>query len=295
MCGRKRSGFTLIELLVVISIVVLLMALLLPALSRARKQARAVVCQSHLRQWGTLMATYLSESNGRFPGKPSREDQNRRRGQWGWGWGWAHMWPSQGPQEYHDLKNIRRCPMATRLANPTGNCSEPPLGGTFLAWGRCWPESEPMDPLDDGSAYGSYGFNGALGDYYYFERDLEAHWQACIWRMADIRGRDRVPVLFDSVWMCGEVWAWEDGAKGPPAYDAVPSALRSSTGYIPCLDRHAGGINGLFLDWSVRKVGLKEPWTLKWHRQFDTTGPWTKAGGVQPADWPTWMRTFKEY
>ncbi len=42
MCGRKRSGFTLIELLVVTSIVVLLMALMLPGLSRARKQARGV-------------------------------------------------------------------------------------------------------------------------------------------------------------------------------------------------------------------------------------------------------------
>ncbi len=46
------GGFTLIELLVVISIVVLLMALMLPALSRARKQARGVVCQGRLRQGG---------------------------------------------------------------------------------------------------------------------------------------------------------------------------------------------------------------------------------------------------
>ena len=38
-----------------------------------------------------------------------------------------------------------------------------------------------------------------------------------------------------------------------------------------------------------------ELWTLKWHRNFDTTGPWTKAGGVQPADWPEWMRRFKDY
>lgn len=51
----------------------------------------------------------------------------------------------------------------------------------------------------------------------------------------------------------------------------------------------------LFLDWSVRKVALKEPWTLKWYPQYDTAGPWTKAGGVQPSDWPEWMRKFKDY
>ena len=49
----------------------------------------------------------------------------------------------------------------------------------------------------------------------------------------------------------------------------------------------------LFRDWSVRKVGIKEIWTLNWHKQFDTSGPWTKAGGVQREDWPEWMRGFK--
>ena len=57
----------------------------------------------------------------------------------------------------------------------------------------------------------------------------------------------------------------------------------------------AGGVNGLFLDWSVRKVGLKEPWTLKWYPEYDTAGPWTKAGGVKREDWPEWLRKFKDY
>jgi prepilin-type N-terminal cleavage/methylation domain-containing protein len=59
---RKRAGFTLIELLVVISVITLLIALLLPALQRARKQARAVVCQAHLKRWGTVTALYAEVS-----------------------------------------------------------------------------------------------------------------------------------------------------------------------------------------------------------------------------------------
>ena len=51
----------------------------------------------------------------------------------------------------------------------------------------------------------------------------------------------------------------------------------------------------LVMDFSARKVGLKELWTLKWHRQYDTWGPWTRAGGVRPEHWPEWMRNFKEY
>jgi hypothetical protein len=49
------------------------------------------------------------------------------------------------------------------------------------------------------------------------------------------------------------------------------------------------------MDSSVRKVGLKELWTLKWHRKFNTANRWTRAGGVQPEDWPEWMRNFKDY
>jgi hypothetical protein len=62
-----------------------------------------------------------------------------------------------------------------------------------------------------------------------------------------------------------------------------------------CLNRHNECVNALFLDWSARRIGLKELWTLKWGPRFDTRGPWTQAGGVQTEDWPKWMRTFKDY
>ena len=61
------------------------------------------------------------------------------------------------------------------------------------------------------------------------------------------------------------------------------------------MNRHNGKTNGVVLDSSVRQIGLKELWTLKWHRNYDTAGYWTKAGGVQADDWPEWMRSFRDY
>lgn len=59
----KNRDLPLIELLVVIAV---LMAILLPALQRVHKQARAVVCQNYLRQLGVIWNMYLNDYNNRF-------------------------------------------------------------------------------------------------------------------------------------------------------------------------------------------------------------------------------------
>jgi len=63
---QKPKGFTLIELLVVIAIIALLMAILMPALQRVKKQARNAVCQAHLRGLGLGLALYLEDNEGSF-------------------------------------------------------------------------------------------------------------------------------------------------------------------------------------------------------------------------------------
>jgi prepilin-type processing-associated H-X9-DG protein len=123
---------------------------------------------------------------------------------------------------------------------------------------------------------GSYGINGKVENRAYTGSS-----------------RSNVPVLLDCVYHIGT----PSSSNDPPEYEGHIER-RDDIKYF-CINRHAGAINGLFLDWSVRKVGLKELWTLRWNPE-DTANlvahsPWTRAGGVQPEDWPEWMRGFKDY
>ena len=270
----KAEGFTLIELLVVISIVALLIAVLLPALSRARNQARAVACQSNERQWGLVFSSRVAE------GEPLLSSRDYDP---------LELWSLAG-----DDPDIRLCPMATRLSTDTDTYFENnagwrgAAGTTFTAWWKSPPDGSILS--------GSYGVNwgfkfaglnmlGVAGTGY-----PHVPGEVGMWGTADVRGAASIPVLADAAnW---EITIDLDG--GPPS--AEDSTQNRDGAYVPmCINRHDETVNYLFLDWSVRKVGLKELWTLKWMPDFDTAGPWTKAGGVLPSDWPEWMRGFKDY
>lgn len=64
---ERRQGFTLIELLVVISIIALLVAMLLPALSKARDASKRIGCSSNLHQWALTFEHYASDNKGMMP------------------------------------------------------------------------------------------------------------------------------------------------------------------------------------------------------------------------------------
>lgn len=266
---QRRTGFTLIELLVVIAIIALLMAILLPALRRVKSQAKAVACQSNLRQWGLAFWMYTDEYNGYF----FRGDHEYNRDDS----------PLAPIRPYVDSNDLFLCPMAARPKEgrlAPGDTRFFRSGDKFSAW---WCSEPGL-----GTWCGSYDLNRWIMDGAGREsrsRQLETEY----WRTCHVRQATNIPVYLDAAFPtdCGP-----ESSEPPPQFEEQPPILAM---WSYCINRHNGGTNMLFMDWSARKVGLKELWTLKWHRQFDTVGPWAKAGGVRPEDWPQWMRRFKDY
>lgn len=263
-----KPGFTLIELLVTIGIIAVLMAILAPALQAARSQAMAVACQGRIRQWGLAFRMYADENQGRWISYGSGATRGVR-----WAVATRPFWftTAKGrriPIPVWDIieRGITLCPL-------TGLDKEGPFAAGFHLIEYKGSGQKPK------YAAISYGFNAWL----YSEQEEHRHNGIAVgplsWGTSNVKGPANIPVLGDS--------------SKPDGY---PAHTEGPPGDWPwCLNRHHGRVNMLFMDWSVRKVGLKELWTLKWHREFDTAGPWTTAGGVRPEDWPEWMRRFKDY
>ncbi|MHC4744560.1 MAG: type II secretion system protein [Planctomycetota bacterium] len=257
---RRKTAFTLVELLVVIAIIALLMAILLPVLGRIKMQARAVVCRSNLRQWGMWFSMYTQDNDDKFFG-----GLNPRTG----GPSARSRWTVVMRPYFQDSNDILLCPMAVKQNSAQGF--------TFSAWR--WGLNQ----------YGTYRGSYALNFNVRNDPDSSQNSHQSYWKTSLVKSPDNVPVFLD----CRNYRIGSVKVAGPPPAPDLPT--RGLGGCDVCINRHEGGINMLFMDWSVRKVGLKELWTLKWHREWDTANEWTKAGGVKREDWPEWMRNFKDY
>jgi len=243
----RRRGFTLIELLVVISIIALLLAILMPALTKAKLQALDVACRSNMKQWALIWSMYTGDNEGLFPSEDAGSDIN-----------WLGA-----TKDYVKDDKIRFCTRAKK---------------TMYEGAR-----QPFAATEQGGYKGSYGVND------YIVQDVpEQEWGDILWKQCNVKEAAQVPVMAGCVLLYIVTVRHSDD---PPEYEGdVIYGSGPAGGEMKrfCVNRHNGYTNGLLMDWSARKIGLKELWELKWHRKWNPNND-------PPPIWPDWMKGFKDY
>lgn len=258
---KRTRGFTLIELLVVIAIIAILAALLLPALSRAKRKAKDAGCLSNLKQLGLAEFLYITDYNGNmFP----------------YGAGGV-LWLDVLRPEYSTVDAVRLCPVTQNpIPRPAGNLS--------LGWGDykdTWLWISANNPND----YGSYALNG-----WFYAGNWSAAWgipvSQAFYKESQIQYTSQTPDFADAIWP--DEWPeptdipWPNlqtgyeavTAGGPAGMDrmmiarhgpnlpnAVPTAI-TITKPLPA------GINLSFADGHVQNVPLENLWNFYWNNNW---------------------------
>ena len=271
--SKNKSGFTLIELLVVVAVISILLAIIVPSYNKVKQKASAVVCLSNLSQWYIVVNLSTNDRNGYFHTGWAGQS-NSQKSEW---------WMGHLRNYYDNIEEFRCCPIAKKTSK------SPP----FAAWD--WNKSQDVD-VD----VGSYLMNGWVenkqNDFFdESERQLCEISKDNYWRnIKKVRNASKVPLMTDSNWLDG----WPEPHDYPPySRDANWMGMSSHFGRI-CVDRHYKRQNMLFMDGSVETIDLKQLWTLKWHRNYNTAGQWTLAGGATHDQWEQqaeWMADYKDY
>jgi prepilin-type N-terminal cleavage/methylation domain-containing protein len=254
-----RKAFTLIELLVVIAIIALLLSIIVPALRKAKDQARKVICASNLSQLGKALEMYEQASNyRRLAIRSTAADTNLY-----WMGKLAdYAGDSSFAQQYQLGKKVDLllCPSAPYekftsdpdLVNASGQ-----YGSSQMPWE--WKR------VADLSAIGSYTLNGWVAyDSLYDSASGYNEYMLRDW----LNMSSSVPLFGDGIWTVG----WPKGVDNPPL-----STRASRASELPgnsdnmrrfCIDRHQMKVNLIMRDLRIETVALKDLWYMRWHKNY---------------------------
>jgi prepilin-type N-terminal cleavage/methylation domain-containing protein/prepilin-type processing-associated H-X9-DG protein len=246
----RRKGFTLIELLVVIAIIALLLSVIMPALGKAKSQARILVCRTNAKALGTGVILYLEQNDQKmFPYVNS-------------------LWLLRIQDQLGEMDKIRYCPETVktneqRLADY--------IAGKVTGYANYDNESWIWEVTVSSVKYyeqGSYGMNGWLyGDVNTWVPDTLK--TAVFTTMNDVKVPHKTPLFVDSYWV--DSWPqntniFHPGFRLNKFIWAAGTSDYSMERFLP--NRHKNErCNMVFFDGHAEMPLMTDLWTLTWHNK----------------------------
>jgi len=261
----QRRAFTLVELLVVIGIIAILIAALLPALSKARDAAITVACLSNLRQIQTCHYMYMTDNKGQLIPE----------------WTAAPTWP------YLLKKYFGRLPDGSVAVSNTDTRDKILLCPRISE--QSYPEvfaapynGEAVSPFEAyltnhssmGRIIASYGYNrylyntwdppkaGRTQDGYWYKHDRKL----TFWKLQASK-YGSIPMFFDARWRDAAV---DSTASNLGYYPTIGGTIQMS--YV-AIRRHHRVTNIAFVDGSARTIRLPELWIQQWSAVYQRRLP----------------------
>jgi prepilin-type N-terminal cleavage/methylation domain-containing protein len=256
----RNGAFTLIELLVVVTVIVILVALLRPALGASAAQGERLTCANNLKQLVAVTLGDIGASGGRLPSYTS-----------------SGLWMGDLTSYDSQVGQLLVCPSASNVSTNVG------AGACDTSWNYSSQYSE-----------GSYAFNGwlytnDLNALSVYRADLANAYPYCFTNLASIQRPALTPVFCDSTWI--ELWPVVTDPPGRDLYHGSLATNGRGTDNPPeicrvTIPRHGfanpanapqnfnpatplpGGINLALSDGHVEMPGLESLWGYYWNRRW---------------------------
>ena len=243
-----RRGFTLTELIVVIGLIVVLVSLLLPAVSKVKAAANSTVCLSNLRQIGTAWEMYTAEHKGRLIDYVWRTPLTPEVS-------WYGYWP--GMAERFDVRgDTLLCPVASEI--PYSNRTRG-YGNAKTAWTGKYSSNGTAIRLNANTyRNSSYGLNRYLTAGGGFDQGAT--------QITSLQNLSSVPVFMDCAYVDVLPLNGNESApvQAPPDLKGTAINGGNPEHWNFLLARHGRGINVYMADGSARWVLLDDMYMLTW-------------------------------
>ena len=240
-----------------VGIIAMLLALLMPAFARARRQSRTLVCMSNLRQLGMAFAIHVAEHKGQTLKAEGEVFDD----------GPLELEPLLVRDRQREDSGVMFCPEATEFGPQfQAGSYNFHLGTVDHCWAIPTSTNPGPNPVYKSSSYGMNNWVSRIRSLGYGDR----YGKGEMFIDPGAKRADSVPLFGDAVYPACIPMENDPPPSDlrVPVPDGKPLPLIGTSMRLFCIARHGRSINIVFLDGHAETVRLEDLWRLRWNSKF---------------------------